>query len=200
MPLDFFPPEQESTIRVIAGQRSYRLVTPERVMVVNDKTFAADEDNRFSPLARLQIIGPDHTTLNAQSGGLSPDCGPYWVNDVVNRFAVGIASVRTQQSAILPAFTEFQIRQSVGGVPTVRITLSLGAAKALRSEDVRGLLVQDSGLMSNELEIWGRIPSAAANPAQTNAVPFFVTFWILVEAWPATPNDGILGKFVTQIP
>lgn len=199
MPLQLFPPEQENTSRVIAGQRSYRLTTQERVMVVNSKTFGVDGDNRFEPLARVILVS-QFTSANAQSGGVSPDCSPYWANDVIARYTVVIASVTPQKSAVMPMFSEFQIRSAFGGIPTVQSTLSVGAAKPLAAGDIQGLLICDSGIGMNEIEIWGRIPTESANPAQTNAVPFRIVFGVTIETWCPTPNEQILGKFVTAIP
>lgn len=212
MPLQFFPPEQENTIRLVAGQRTYRVMTPERTMVVNGKTFGVDGDNRFEPLARVVLLA-ERTSASAQTAGGIPDCSPYWANDVISRYTIVIASVRLNTFqipaggappfpvvAVMPQFSEFQIRQSFGGVPTVRSTLSVGAAKPLVGGDVQGLLVADAGIGMNEVEIWGRIPDVNANPAQTNATPFSIVFGIAIEAWPASPNEEILGKFVTAIP
>ncbi len=213
MPLAPFPPEQENTQRVVGGQRTYRLTTPERTMVVNDKTFGVDEDNRFEPLARLQVLS-EFTSPNAQSGGSIPDCSQYWANDVFSRFSVHVVSVRLNGFHIspngtfpfpvttqMPTFSEFQLRGAFSGVSTVLATLSLGAAKALVPGDVLGLLATCSGAMGcNEIEIWGRIPTVAANAAQTNASPYSIVFGIALEMWPTTTTGVTLGKFVTAIP
>ncbi len=100
----------------------------------------------------------------------------------------------------MPMFTEFQVRQAFSGISVVRGTFSVGAAVPLVAGDIEGLLVNEAGVGSNEVEIWGRIPSVAANPAQTNAVPFGVVLGITIEAWGTTPNEAVLGKFVTAIP
>lgn len=201
MPLELFPPEQESTLRVVAGQRTYRVNTTARTVVVNGKTFTVDGDNRFSPLARIQILS-EFTSPNAQSNGAVPDCSPYWANDVFSRFTIIIASIRLlTATTVMPGISEFQVRHSFGGIPTVRSTLSLGKGAVLVPGDVLGLLVSDSGGMgANEIEIWGRVPNEAANAAQTNANPYEIVFGVAIEMWPTTENEGTLGKFVTAIP
>ena len=191
MGLDRFP-VNSLTVNLLAGRRTYRVTTLEATVKVNDLTIVTSGDNRFAPLARVCILSQYGTPYSASGGTMITDCHPYWSDDIASIWHIWI--VATPGALTLPASSEFSIRQSFEGIPGKRLNVNLDGTAPLTAADALGPFVSIKGIGSNQLEIWGHVPSTQATAAE-----YKIVFGVAIETSSPIGNT-ILGDHVTAIP
>lgn len=182
-PLDIFPDPGGKVVRIVAmnGVTRYRTRFPQVKIPIIDSPIGPAFPNRFFPLGKLSIDG---IMLNTACAPLIACQGcfswPYQIEDTTRACSFTVMKLFSSSEA-LPPVIEFQIRQSVDNIPTVRFT----GIYTPSTFNTTGLLVAIEGdVAMNEWEIWGRIiPGPGAAPLEwviavcANAEGVVDSFW-----------------------